>query len=309
MWRVLTLKWSVFVELTEIYTFIGNVFLGLIGIAYSVYVNQSFHLLHTLVYMLAIFCFHVFANAFNNLKDYHNASDAHNYKETSNTIGRYQLPLRLVEMTCLIAIVLFLMCGAYFFFQHHWLLMAVGVIGFGVGVLYSSGPAPLNSLPVSEIIAAGAMGYLVPLGAFLANQTVAGIDFSVLVNLLLICVVPVMTMFNCLLANNTCDLEEDIVNGRKTLVYYLDKPLAVRFFQLVCVLMFVVPFFLLLTHRIAGLPALLIAYAPIAWRGLQPYYQNQLKRQTFPLVIHHMERTLHLYALLYACDVLLKLVM
>ncbi|MGO2084094.1 MAG: hypothetical protein ACTH2W_09970 [Vagococcus sp.] len=106
-------------------------------------------------------------------------------------------------------------------------------------------------------------------------------------------------MFSNLLANNTCDLEEDIKNQRKTLVYYLGKKRAVQLLVtlylfnallIVClVILNLAPFTIL---------CLLLIY-PWGWKTLKIYQILQDKKLTFPLVLKVMSVTMVGYPLLF----------
>ncbi|SFH65766.1 UbiA family prenyltransferase [Pisciglobus halotolerans] len=157
-------------ELGEIYTSPLNLFLILLGVSYSRYENGSFFNGQVLLYILLILFFHIAVNVFNNYMDYLNASDEHEYKTKTNIIGRENLSLKTVRTTFIIFLAVATLLGVLLAWQTNWVLLVLGLIGFYIGLFYSAGPKPLNSLPIAETVTSLASGFFVPLvGAYLSD--------------------------------------------------------------------------------------------------------------------------------------------
>ena len=290
-----------FWELAEVYTAPLNIFLVLIGASYAkfrfdVSLNWAF-----LVYTLIILSFHITVNIFNNYMDYKNASDEHQYKEKSNIIGRENLSLPLVFRYFLFFMALSSVLGFILVRMTSMWLAIPGVLGFYIGLFYSAGPRPLNSLPIAETVTSLASGYFIPLISLyvLVYQEPAHFTVKVVLNCLVVCLPLVLMMFNNLLANNTCDLEEDIVNKRKTLVYYIGKKYAVNVLKV----SFIMSFLLLPVLALIGWApwpvAILVLLLPKLFRQLKPYFSNQDKQTTFPLVLGTMSAVMVGYPVLF----------
>ena len=94
--------------------------------------------------------------------------------------------------------------------------------------------------------------------------------------------IPLVTLIaNIMLANNTCDLEEDIRNHRYTLVYYIGKKNALKLYFVLASL----PWLLWLLYCLTGfLPfwALigLLGLVP-AYHSLERFLKKQVKGETF----------------------------
>lgn len=297
-------KFKVLWELGEIYTSPLNLFLILLGVSFSTY-----HYNHTwnwriILYVLTILFFHVAVNIFNNYMDYKNASDAHDYKVKSNIIGRENLNLATVKKAFLFFLALASFFGLLLVWSTNLVLLGLGVLGFYVGLFYSSGPKPLNSLPIAETVTSLFSGFVIPLiGAYLCLYDQVDFSFHTIKLVFFISLPMVVMMFNNLLANNTCDLEEDIVNGRKTLVYYLGKKKAVQLFKVVFVFNFL--WLILLVYlKLAPFPILLlILLLPKYWKSLSPYFEVQDKQKTFPVALKNMAAIMMLYPILYTIGV------
>ncbi|MEG0749047.1 MAG: UbiA family prenyltransferase [Carnobacterium sp.] len=297
-------KFKVLWELGEIYTSPLNLFLILLGVSFSTY-----HYNHTwnwriILYVLTILFFHVAVNIFNNYMDYKNASDAHDYKVKSNIIGRENLNLATVKKAFLFFLALASFFGLLLVWSTNLVLLGLGVLGFYVGLFYSSGTKPLNSLPITETVTSLFSGFVIPLiGAYLCLYDQVDFSFHTIKLVFFISLPMVVMMFNNLLANNTCDLEEDIVNGRKTLVYYLGKKKAVQLFKVVFVFNFLW-LILLVCLKLAPFPILLLVLLfPKYWKSLSPYFEVQDKQKTFPVALKNMAAIMMLYPILYTIGV------
>ncbi|MHC5268371.1 prenyltransferase [Enterococcus sp. LJL98] len=303
------MRFKQFWELAEVYTAPLNLFLVLLGWAYGsfqygIQLNAAFFL-----YVLTILLFHLAVNIFNHYMDYQNASDDHDYKEKSNIIGRDQLSLKLVRWYFVFFMAASCFFGLLLVWQTSLWLLIPGMLGFYIGLFYSSGPRPLNSLPIAETITSLASGYLVPFVAFyvLTFDRQESLLKSMDGNFFLVCLPLVLMMFNNLIANNTCDLEEDIVNHRQTLVYYIGKKNAVgllRFFLMGSFLLLPV----LVIVDLSPWPVLLLLlFLPKLLQGLRPYFAVQEKQRTFPLVLKTMSVMMIGYPCLYFIGVIFRL--
>lgn len=292
-------------ELGEIYTAPLNLFLILLGASFAKGEFGVFGNWRLVVYIFTIVFFHIAVNIFNNYMDYQNASEEHDYKEASNIIGREGLSLPLVKGVFYGFMAASGLLGLILVMNTNWFLVIIGFIGYYVGLFYSAGPRPLNSLPIAETVTSIASGFLVPfVAAYVVSFPTGEFSLTHAGQLFLVCLPPVLMMFNNLLANNTCDLKEDIVNGRKTLVYYIGQPKAVRLLQVFFLLSFgLLPVLVLL--GLAPWPVLvLILLVPKLWQQLKGYFGTQDKQKTFPLVLKSMASIMVGYPMLYFIGVL-----
>ncbi|MFC4696834.1 prenyltransferase [Enterococcus aquimarinus] len=295
------MRFKQFWELAEVYTAPLNLFLILLGASYAQFqfdtnLNGPF-----VIYLFIILLFHVAVNIFNNYMDYQNASDDHSYKVKTNIIGREGLSLKTVRNYFYFFMTLSTLFGLWLVTLTSIWVVIPGIIGFYIGLFYSTGPRPLNSLPIAETITSLASGYLVPLVALyvLLASTQEPFTLAVALRFLLVCLPLVFMMFNNLIANNTCDLEEDIVNGRRTLVYYLGKKRATVFLKANLLISFLcLPLVVFL--GLAPWTVLLLGLSlPKLMRGLTPYMALQDKQKTFPIVLKTMSVVMIGYPTLY----------
>src|SRR5690606_19420437 len=143
--------------------------------------------------------------------------------------------------------------GIWLVFRTDLLVLLIGMVCFGIGIFYTFGPIPLSRMPLGEIFSGLTMGLgvlflTVYINAFdqgIANILWEGsaiqiyVDIIKLLEILLVSVPCIFTIANIMLANNICDLEDDIKNNRFTLTYYIGKRNSVLLFNILYILSFV----------------------------------------------------------------------
>ncbi len=293
------LTFKQFWELTEIYTAPLNLFIILLGYAIANFQLNSVPSPEFFLFVLIIVMFHITVNVFNHYMDYRNASDE-KYKQQTNIIGRDHLDLRFVRNFYWGNLLISFLLGLVLVWRTNWVIGVLGIIGFYIGLFYSYGRRPLNSLPIAEALTGTASGFFITVVSYyLTVYQTHAITPAMIGNVFLISLPLVLMMFNNLLANNTCDLEEDIENHRKTLVYYLGKPAAVK----VLLSVYVFSFLWLIVLVVAGLAPwtvlFLVFLFPKNWQNLKRYRALQDKRTTFPIVLKAMSALMVLYPVLY----------
>lgn len=293
------LTFKQFWELPEIYTAPLNLFIILLGYAIAKFQLNSSLNPEFFLFILIIVMFHITVNVFNHYMDYRNASDE-NYKQHTNIIGRDHLDLRFVRNFYLFNLIISFILGLILVWRTNWVIGVLGVIGFYIGLFYSYGRRPLNSLPIAEALTGTASGFFITVVSYyLAVYQTQVITFAMIGKVFLISLPLVLMMFNNLLANNTCDLEEDIENHRKTLVYYLGKPAAVKLLLTIYVFSFIWLAILVITDLAPWTVLFLLFLFPKNWQSLKKYRTLQDKKTTFPIVLKAMSAIMVIYPVLY----------
>ena len=161
--------------------------------------------------------------------------------------------------------------GVYLCIETSWWLLVVGLISMFVGYIYTGGPLPIAYTPFGEVVAGFFMGYIIiAISAYLQIGYVPTEAVAISV--------PVAILIgSILLANNIRDLDNDKVNGRKTIaclvghrraVYVLIGFFAAAVLSLIiAVLAFEVSWFALLA--LLSIP-LMIKAVRLFWEDLPP---------------------------------------
>lgn len=235
-----------FLRLVEIQTKAASLIPLLMGTLYAVYRFHTFQPVHFALMLLSLLTFDMTTTAINNYYDYKKAARKHGYGyETHNPIVKYGMNPRAVLALIILMFLIAVAAGIMLFLQTGWLLLLLGGLSFAVGILYSFGPIPISRMPLGEIFSGLFMGFViifvsayVHAGDKLASLTLEGGAVSLqiqLLEVLLIFLISIPAIFgiaNIMLANNICDMEEDIENKRYTLPIYIGKPAALLLFRM-----------------------------------------------------------------------------
>ena len=124
---------------------------------------------------------------------------------------------------------------------------------------------------------------------FLPNYQFALVgNYLQILVILLVSIPSIFTIANIMLANNLCDLDEDIVNHRYTLVFYIGRKRGVQLFNVLIYLSYVavvLAVVLKIYHPI--MLAVLLTLFPVS-KNLSIFNQKQVKTETFVLSIKNL---------------------
>jgi len=297
---------KIFLELVEMKAKTASVFPFLLGMMYAWYHYEQIYLGNMLFFFVAMFLFNMAVDMLDNYMDYHHATEVHDYREETNIIGREKLSLPLIRNLIIIFISVSALMGIYLASQTSWIILFLGIISYSVGIFYSAGPRPLSSLPVGEVTSGFTMGFIIPLICVYLNvYDIATFNWSFVGGVLLMSLPAVFAIANLMLANNTCDLEEDVLNNRYTLAYYLGKNRSVQLFKALAIGSFVVVIISVLCNVVPWTLLLLWLSFPKIWKNTQQYAQKQIKTETFPLAIKNLAMIVSLEVILFGIGLFL----
>ncbi|EOT45331.1 MULTISPECIES: prenyltransferase [Enterococcus] len=273
---------KVFLELVEFKAKTASVLPFLIGLCYSWYHYRSIHLGFVLIYFLAMFLFNMAVDMLDNYNDYHHATDVHDYREKTNIIGRENLSVRLVFWLMTSMIIVSAIMGLTLAYFVGWPLFWMGLYCYLVGIFYSSGPRPLSSLPLGEFFSGFTMGFMISLiCVYLNTYESFEWNFSSIFSIFIIALPNTLWIANLMLANNTCDMEEDEKNKRYTLAHYLGRKGSLNLFVFFNLFAFIgiIASVLLQLAPVTVLLSLLIV--PFVYKQTKLFLAKQVKRETF----------------------------
>ena len=152
-----------FLKLVEIQTKVASVVPFLIGLSYTLYNFGHINAINTIVMFFSMLLFDMTVTALNNYFDYKRANKKHGYNyEVHNSIVQYDLKESTVVITVFLMFVLSMGLGLFLVSRTDYLVLLVGIICFGVGIIYSYGPLPISRTPFGEIFSGGIMGFFIP---------------------------------------------------------------------------------------------------------------------------------------------------
>ncbi|MGT2832027.1 1,4-dihydroxy-2-naphthoate polyprenyltransferase [Streptococcus halotolerans] len=307
---------SIFFEFVELRTKVASVFPMLLGILWSIYHYQQFDLINTLLFVLAVLSFDMCTTAINNTMDYKKAIDTA-YQHEDNVIGKYHLDdkqmVRIIFWLLLFASLVSLMLV----YRTDILLLPIGGLCFLIGIFYTFGPLPLSRLPLGELFSGITMGFgIFFLAVFVQHPdsllsshwtgAMMSIDWFWLETIMifwlsfpLVCLIA-----NIMLANNLCDLEQDLKNERHTVVYYIGKENGIRLYSLLSFMPWAVWCSALFLGQMPLVGAAGLAIMPLYLKHLKAFQREQIKRQTFVLSIKNFV----LFSMMYLLTILIALI-
>lgn len=301
--QVIPLNIRSFLKLVEIQTKAASIIPFTIGTLYALYRFGRFEPLPFLLMLISLLSFDMATTAINNYMDYKKAVKTSGYGyESHNAIVSYRLSERTVATVILSLLGVAAATGIFLVLNSDILVFFLGGLSFLVGILYSYGPVPISRMPLGELFSGLFMGFVL-LFITVFIQTDAGqlaqLDLSALrdgiVSLRLnlaeilavfaVAIPMIAGIANIMLANNICDMEDDLENRRYTLPQYIGKKNALLLFRAIYYASYadVIALYLL------GVPPLLLliivaTLVPLN-RNLRAFDQKQIKAVTFSLSV------------------------
>lgn len=294
------LSWPVFSELSEINIAPLNVMWFILGatIAYQEY--HLVNLVNILLCLADVFLFDLAVNIADNYFDFIHGKDPHFLQET-NPVGRLHLPLTGVRELVILMYAVSALPGLILVYRTGWPVLVMGIIGYIVGIFYTAGPKPLNAMPICEAIVAFFISYFIILvSVYISVYGQQPLTWTLAWRTLLHCLPVTCIFYSWQLSNNTCDLQEDLINGRHTLASYIGVKRSVQLMKSVIMVGMLLPV-VLAVFRIAPWPiALTSLLLPFLWKRLRPFFDHPDKQKTYPILLKNTSLFFIAYILLYA---------
>jgi len=244
--RSVQMNISTFLKLAEIQTKVASMIPFLIGSSYAYYHYGTFNALNFILMLISLLCFDMAVTVLNNYYDFVKAHKREGYGfEKHNAIVKYGIKASTVRKTLAALITIALSAGLALYLLTHPLVLVIGAASFFVGIIYSFGPVPISRTPLGEIFSGFFMGFFIPfLAVFVHTHQLDPLVFSFsrsslsikadldfLIRILILAWPLVAGIGNIMLANNLCDMEEDIENKRYTLPIYIGREKGLQLFE------------------------------------------------------------------------------
>ncbi|WP_165964825.1 prenyltransferase [Periweissella cryptocerci] len=305
------LTWKNFAAVAEISHAPLNIFWFIFGLAFAQFNFHQISIRNTIVGLILMLIFDGATNVFNNVMDYQKARDTEGYQKHTSTIGKLHLPVKGVMRLAIMMYLITFVLGIVLMDISHWPVIFFGLIGYFVAIQYSIG-LRLNGTPFGEIATGMSIGFVIPATVVYINTHINGqilVNFSqphVLLSILLATVPLWSVMLIGSFGNNTADLREDIANGRKTLVFYLGKPVAVRLIQFLLIVGPLTTIPLVLEDKAPWLTLITILLLPVIWKLSAPFWREQIKQTTFKGLFKAISLPLMVYPVTYFIGMLIS---
>lgn len=290
-----------FLGLVEIRTKLASMIPFFIGSVYVVFRFHEFQVAHFLLMLISLLSFDMFTTAMNNYYDFKKASkkEGYGYQE-HNAIVKFGLKESTVVMLIISLFVTAVGTGIWLVMSTGMVVFLIGGLSFCVGILYSFGPIPISRMPLGELFSGLFMGFVIifvstfihvgdQLVTLVFNQQnlTVQIDMVEVLLIFLISIPAILGIANIMLANNICDMDEDIENKRYTLPVYIGKSHALILFKFIYYASFldlIVLLFLKVNPLIVVL--VLLTLIPIR-KNINLFMKKQTKQHTFGLAVQN----------------------
>lgn len=213
---------KIFFDLAQMQTTIRTFFTSILGVLYACYNYKVFSPILSILTIVFVILFLMAVNIRDNYVDYKMASDKKDISAKNMIIGRKNLKLKDVSLAYTILGLISALIGLYLVSQTSIFALYAALVCFLIGILYAAGPIPISSTPFGEVFTGIAMGFGVFFSTFYVNVFEI-IEFNIpsIIEMFLASAPTTILAINIVLANNICDLREDIEDNRFTLVYYI----------------------------------------------------------------------------------------
>lgn len=312
-----------FLKLVEIQTKVASVIPFLLGTFYALYRYNNFNTKNAIIMFSSMIIFDMTTTAINNYMDYAKAIKKEGYGyETHNAIVSHNLSPKLVRVTILTMLVIAASLGLLLVKNTNIIVLLIGVISFIIGITYSFGPIPISRTPFGEILSGLAMGFVITflsvyihvsdvgiLNIDLRNLNNININFNIieLINIFIVCISPIMGIANIMLANNICDIEDDIENKRYTLPIYIGKNNALKVFKWLYYIGFISIVIGVLIKALPIISIVTLLVLKVVQGNINKFNKLQTKKDTFILAVKNFVITNLVYALTILGGVILNL--
>ena len=291
-----------FFKYVEIQTKTASVTPLLIGTLFAIYRYNSFLLSNFLLMFASLLCFDMATTAINNYIDYKKSNvigTEHEAKASNVSVIENGISQKTARIIIGVLLTLAIAFGIKLTMNTNMIVLLVGMVSFIIGILYTFGPIPISRMPLGEIFSGFFMGFIILFLAVYINafdKNIASIAFSgniltLNINLLevlvifLLSVPSIACIANIMLANNICDIEEDIINNRFTLVYYLGRKNSLFIYKILYYISFIDIIILVAAGVLPYIMLLSLLTFVIVNKRIKLFYESQVKSKTFVLAI------------------------
>ena len=294
------MKISAFLKLVEIQTKVASVIPFTTALLFVLYSTKQINVLNMVIMFFAMVIFDMTVTALNNYYDYKRAEKKHGYNyEIHNSIVQYGLKTSTVKATIAVMVTISAALGLLLVYRTNLITLLLGALCFAIGFAYSYGPMPISRTPFGEIFSGFTMGLGIPFITFYANMfdrnvlnlSLAGNEFSLtfdvysMLGIVLVSLPAVFGIANIMLANNICDIEDDLSNKRYTLPIVVGRDKAILLLKILFALAYVA-IAAAVVLRVLPLYSLLalITIIPLS-KNVKPFVANPTKKDTFGAIV------------------------
>jgi 1,4-dihydroxy-2-naphthoate octaprenyltransferase len=294
------LSLSDFLKFIEIQTKLASMIPFIVGTLYSLYRYESFSLKNFIIMGIALLSFDMATTAINNYIDYKKALKGHEYDyENNNRIARYNINESTAVAIIFTLLAIAVIFGVILTLNTNVIVLLIGIISFLSGIMYTYGPVPISRMPLGEVFSGIFMGFIIlflscyihifdkNIISLILNNNILNISINLLevFYIFLISIPTISGIANIMLANNICDVEEDIINNRFTLPHYLGIKNSLKLFKTLYYIGYL-DIIILVILKISPVLSLFVILTIIPLnKNINLFSQKPIKSETFVLSV------------------------
>ncbi|WP_432409340.1 prenyltransferase [Wukongibacter sp. M2B1] len=294
------MSFSSFLELVEIRTKVASVIPFVLGSLYALYRFNRFNTRNFILMLISLIAIDMATTAINNYYDYKRANRIQGYNyEIHNAIVKDKIQESKVMGLILSLVSIAITSGVMLFLNTNMIVLLLGAVSFTVGIFYSAGPIPISRTPLGELFSGIFMGFVIVFISVYIHIYDQGIinlmyengilnislDILEIFYIFLFSIPTINSIANIMLANNVCDIGDDIENKRYTLPIYVGKENALKIFKMLYYFIFI-DLIILVILKIAPIFSLgvIITLMPVN-SNIRLFHNKQSKKDTFVLSV------------------------
>ena len=270
-----------FNALVQIQTIIISALPYIIGSLMASYYYHHFNLSYCLWLFLAVISFHLAVNGHNQYTDYLRYKKNH-VTSYNNILEKFNISQKWARNVIILLTLVSATIGIILSFKVGWIILLIGFFSYLIGYCYSGGPYPILKTPFGEPASGITMGYNITLlGIYVNIYNIHPFDSFFWAKAIIVACPAIFAIANVMLANNICDVEEDVKIGRKTLPFYIGRKNALTVLCIYYVLAYI---FLILSVVLHYLPTLALGSLltiPLVYRSTRTFVKDPHKETTF----------------------------
>lgn len=271
------MDWKLFRELSDVKSTLLDLCLMILVISYSFTKYMTFDFVNGLLGLLAVIIFHMIINFHNNYNVYR-SSTSNIYRKRINNLGVNRETLSHAKRMTYILAFIPLVITAYLVYSTGWFILVIAILGIVLGLLYTSGPKPLNQTVVGEIVMAIATTVIIPVAFIYLGLANSGkIDSSAIIDIIVICLPNTFAVFSTIIASNVTQLEADSTKA-DTLVERIGLHNSMSLFRASWALSFLLVPILALMQVIPYIALILILFYPAIWDNFRPFLKEPTEK-------------------------------
>lgn len=301
------MKIKSFLKLVEIQTKAASVIPYLLASLFVYYRYNIFNFKNAIIMFFSMLIFDMTTTAINNYIDYAKAIKKEGFGyESHNAIVRDKLNPDHVRYLIYAMLGTAALLGLLLVANTNIVVLLLGALAFVIGITYTFGPIPISRTPFGELFSGLAMGFLltfITMYIHIFDRGILNIDYTnfnsinivfnlkELVILFIVCLPAITGIANIMLANNICDIEDDIVNKRYTLPIYIGKENALKLFKWLYYIGYIA-IVIAVVIRVLPLYSLLsVLVLKKVKENIDKFNELQTKKDTFGLAVENFALT------------------